>query len=119
MYLNELEIAILSMYFEWKKMTIPKFDSVFVRERWFSGAGFFTDLSKNDILKVDKNGVEEIWGEVGAKLNDDSIDSGYLLYIRDGYIETIEGYTYGDDWPEDIYNFTPYFILWKKGNRIR
>jgi hypothetical protein len=29
-------------------------------------------------------------------------ETGYLVYIDDGYVTSVEGYTYGDEWPDQI-----------------
>jgi len=35
--------------------------------------------------------------------------AGFVLFINDGLISMLEGYTYGEPWPEDItgYSFHP------------
>ena len=30
---------------------------------------------------------------------------GFFLYVRDGYLHKLEGYTYGEDWPSNVSNF--------------
>jgi hypothetical protein len=35
-------------------------------------------------------------------LNASKLETGYLIYIDDGFVTTVEGYTYGDEWPHQI-----------------
>jgi hypothetical protein len=45
---------------------------------------------------------------VKARLNASKLETGYVVYVDNGYLTTIEGYTYGDDWPESIGSFELY-----------
>jgi hypothetical protein len=77
------------------------FDAVTVSAREFTGVGFLTELARSKELKLFDGGVSLRWGKVGARLNT-SVETGYLLYIDDGYLTAMEGYTYGDEWPARI-----------------
>lgn len=77
-----------------------------VSDRWNSGAGFVTsiDVSKQ-INFFDKNINENISDEL-ALLNDETRPVGFMIKIKNGRIESIEGYTFGYvDWPKNIYKF--------------
>lgn len=83
------------------KSTI-NFDAIRVRDRDFTGIGFLTDFEPAEELRLFDSGVSLRWGKVGARLGSLKVDTGYLVYVDDGYITTVEGYTYGEDWPADI-----------------
>ena len=53
-------------------------------------------------MKLFNDGVSLRWGKIGARLNVAKIETGYLVYVDDGYLTAVEGYTYGDEWPNQI-----------------
>ena len=115
---NDLEKAIFEMNLAGNDPLLAElrsqFEKVIPGKREFTGVGFYLDLAVKpgtqplDISKF-KNRV--IFGVVGAKLGKDNIDSGYLIFIENGYFTLLEGYTYGDDkWPDDYLDFTMYYF---------
>jgi hypothetical protein len=78
------------------------FDVVQVRDREFTGAGFLTEFERSEELRLFGDGTSLRWGRIGAKLNASKIETGYLVYVDDGFVTTVEGYTYGDEWPHQI-----------------
>ncbi|AKU92477.1 hypothetical protein [Vulgatibacter incomptus] len=86
------------------------FASVEVLDRWFSGVGFMAEFVDSEELQVFDAEVSLRWGDVGARLNSERIETGYLVYVDAGRVSTIEGYTYGDEWPEQVEKFELYEI---------
>jgi len=78
------------------------FDRVSIRDREFTGAGFLTEFERSEELKLFDDKTSLRWGKVGARLNASEIETGYLIYVDDGFLTTIEGYTYGEEWPHQI-----------------
>lgn len=78
------------------------FDKVSVSSREYTGLGFLTELESAEELKLFKDGVSLRWGNVGARLNASRQETGYLVYVDNGYVTAVEGYTYGDDWPDQV-----------------
>ncbi len=75
---------------------------VTVSRRDYTGRGFFTYLDRSELLHVGSQTESYIWGEVAGKVNT-SVITGYLIYIENGYVATIEGFSYGDnEWPQTI-----------------
>ncbi len=111
MTLNNLEKAIIKQFLTEKGVSIADDDTFFsdlnVDCRDFSGVGFITNLNKSPKLNVGTSHDSYKWGNLGAKLNS-SIDTGYLLYVENGCLNTIEGYTYTEDWPDDIFQIETY-----------
>ena len=60
-------------------------------------------------LKVESDDSSYKWGKLGAKLNG-TIDTGYLIYVDCGYLHALEGYTYAEEWPEDISEIETYIV---------
>ena len=81
---------------------------VTVSDREFTGAGFLTEFARSRELKLFEDGVYLQWGKVGARLNAAKLETGYLVYIDDGYLTTVEGYTYGEEWPGEVDQFELY-----------
>lgn len=83
------------------------FEKVRVIDREFTGVGFLTEFEPSQEVKLFADGVSLRWGKIGARLNA-RLETGYVLYVDNGYLTTIEGYTFGDDWPESITSFELY-----------
>lgn len=93
------------------------FEAVNVRDRDFTGVGFLTELEPSVGLKVFESGIRLRWGKVGARLNASKVETGFLVYVDDGYVSTVEGYTYGDEWPNKVEAFELYEL--KPGTELQ
>ena len=74
-----------------------------VSERRYSGAGFFFDLSVPKNIKP-----LEIKGTIQGpeiKSKELSHGAGSILFLKDGYIDMLEVFTYADSFPEKLENF--------------
>ena len=88
--------------------------SLRVKERKLTGVGFITEF-----VNVDSNGrLPEnptfTLGDVSAKINGLQNGAGFVLFVRDGYINTLEGYTYDEPWPECITEFDVFYSHGKR-----
>ena len=109
MYLNNLEKKILECYFIENKIKSINFDNISISKRTYTGNGFFTFINNDSKLKVSHEEKSYKWGKLGAKINN-NCDVGFLIYIDNGYITTIEGYTYDIEWPNNIIDVEFYKI---------
>lgn len=113
MILNILEKTLIKHFLKKKDIFFQDEDSLFsdlnVESRYFTGVGFFVNLKKLDKLKVSDTSESYKFGYLRAKLNS-SLDTGYLFYVENGYLISIEGYTYGEYWPDIIYEIEVYSI---------
>lgn len=110
MILNQLEQAVLERFIKSEGLKVNKIDfhEIQVVERDFTGSGFMTWLEPNKLLIL--NGAKSFTGgKIGARINS-TIEAGFIFYIKDGSINTMEGYTYGEEWPEEVKNFKIYVI---------
>ncbi len=73
-----------------------------VTSREFTGVGFFTDYHKEDILSEKNRTV--INAAVGAILNN-RIEVGFVFFITKEEGSALEGYTYGDPFPDQIESY--------------
>lgn len=75
-----------------------------VTDRYFSGAGFFTDFYISSDAPRIIQPVEYAYGDVGAIIN--GVHVGFILFIKDGMFFMLEGYTWQEpDWPETIQEY--------------
>lgn len=105
--LNGLERAVLEKFLTDKDlsalMSRVDLDAVKVAKRSLTGVGFFADFERNEALHVFGDMRSVRWGKVGARLNAERIETGYLVYVDKGYLTGLEGYTYGgQEWPDEI-----------------
>lgn len=103
MEINDLERAVISRMLADPDLNpiraTVSFEKVTVSDRELTGAGFLTEFERSEELKLFVDGVSLRWGKVGARLNESKIETGYLVYVDDGYLTAVEGYTYGEEWP--------------------
>jgi hypothetical protein len=83
-------------------------NAVTVRHRELTGVGFLTEFEPSENLHLFDADVSLRWGKIGARLNASKVETGYLVYVDDGYVTTVEGYTYGDEWPDQVEQFELY-----------
>ncbi len=73
-----------------------------VTARDFTGVGFFTSFIVEDKeLRLEEN--IKPFGDVGGFI-DGEAQIGFVIFLRNGYLSTLEGYTFVIDWPEDYDN---------------
>lgn len=74
-----------------------------VREREWTGAGFFTRLeTQHASPKV--RGTVRIGG-VFAEVQGLKHGAGFVLTVEDGLLTMLEGFSYEEDWPDRIESF--------------
>src|SRR5688572_4118424 len=102
MVLNKLEQAVLALFFESELMEIVNgnLNKAEITDREFTGVGFITQIQPNQV-KILKGPASFTGGRIGAKLNS-SIDVGFVIYIKDSYVDALEGYTEDGEWPDKI-----------------
>ena len=76
----------------------------YVESRDFTGVGFFTDFKIPKGTPFIHEKVEYAHGNVEAVIN--GIDGfGFILFIKDGVMSSLEGYTWRESWPEAINSY--------------
>ena len=72
-----------------------------VKDRQFSGVGFFTDFEvPPGTTKVAPPNFE-LGSHVLLQLEGLQHGAGVVLFVRDGVIQMLEGYTFDEPWPAD------------------
>jgi hypothetical protein len=72
-----------------------------VVSREFSGVGFFTTVAGPDDLRVAAPG-RLVLGDVQADIPGLLHGAGFLLWVEDGMITMLEGFSYDELWPDRI-----------------
>jgi hypothetical protein len=76
-----------------------------VANREFTGVGFFTNFTVPDGLSIRYDLPDMTIGDVGAELSNLKHGAGFLLFIRNGRVDFLEGFTYDEPWPTKIDQF--------------
>ena len=97
--LTDLEYEVLLKFCKSENITCPKKDCFEVIDRNRSPVGFMTDLKNNQAAQELKN-ERKIYESIP---NAETVVSkqclGFLLFFGDNSIEAIEGYVFGEEWP--------------------
>ncbi len=78
---------------------------VVVAQREFSGVGFFTNFTLPADAPVRRDLPSAEIGGVEAEFPNTQHGAGFLLFIRDGVVSWLEGFTYDEPWPACIDEF--------------
>jgi hypothetical protein len=75
-----------------------------VRTRELTGVGFFTylDVPRDAVDPVEGSGD---LGDVFAGVDGLKHGAGFAVFVRDGYLEELEGFSFEEPWPEKIGGF--------------
>ncbi len=79
---------------QWKSSKIKKLE--------FTGAGFFVDYDVPNSAPVLEGKPNLSFGNVGAEISDLKYGAGFVLFVKNGVIATLEGYSYNEPWPNNI-----------------
>ncbi len=111
MLLEPLEVAVLQKLLDGDHPLLAALRlqqaGLSVMKREFSGAGFFTEFAHSDSAvpaSVKCGNVQ--FGDVVAVVENLQGGAGFLLYIQNGMLHMLEGYSYEEPWPESIGNFS-------------
>ena len=94
---KEVVTLIFRDYPDWR----DQINKARITSREFTGVGFFTDYNKEDILSKEDIIIDS---GVGAILNN-SIEVGFLFFIRKEGGRFLECCTYGEPFPEQIESY--------------
>ncbi len=75
-------------------------DVAAVKDRELSGVGFFTRFDVPEEAKRVPGGKSFHLGDVAAECEPLRHGAGFVLFVRDGTIDMLEGYTFDEPWPE-------------------
>jgi hypothetical protein len=74
--------------------------------RTLTGTGFYTNfLLTHSAPTAPVRQSRAAFGDVGATIAGLQYGAGFLLWLKDGRIHQLEGYSYEEKWPEHIESF--------------
>jgi len=84
-----------------------QYNNSIIKKREFSKTGFFTSFTiDKNFPTIDEKSYFHV-GDVIAKVNNNDDIIGFVLFIKNGYIDMLEGYTFGESlFPEKIENYS-------------
>lgn len=85
------------LYEQYKQATVVKRD--------FTGVGFFTDFIVPKTAPSITEPVAHGYGDVQCSINGIDCFGGFVLFIENGVMACLEGYSYGHEWPNIITSY--------------
>jgi len=95
--LTSLEYAVVSKFCEQQGLDIPDTREFTVGFRDRNPVGFMTEVSSVKRLAYNRRVYEEIPSAISLAVG---TQIGFVLIFEDGLLDSIEGYSYGEAWPE-------------------
>ena|SRR5438105_10652676 len=81
--------------------------SAVVSERELTGTGFMTRLTlPRAVPRAPVKPGMIRFGDVEAQIEGLQYGAGFLVYVRDGFLAAVEGYSYEEPWPTSIGTFS-------------
>jgi len=96
--LLNLEQEALQLLLRRHQLLLGQLHNATITKREFTGVGFYTYFHVDQVVSCEED--MHISG-VGGKLNN-SIQIGFLLFVKKGKLSCLEGFTYDDPWPDSI-----------------
>ena len=90
---------------ELSNILLKQYNNATVVNRKFTGVGFFTDFEISDKSLIIREPLNFEFGSVQAETPHLQHGIGFILFIRNGFIDFLEGYTYGEPFPTDFSSY--------------
>jgi hypothetical protein len=83
-----------------------QFEVCRVAARRFTGVGFFSSLVVPDGVATTSVTRKSIaLGDATATIDGLEHGAGFVLFVREGVLETLEGFSFDEPWPDDVTRF--------------
>jgi hypothetical protein len=80
-----------------------QFERCHVASREMSGVGFFTTLEvASDAAPASVQPGRLFLGDVTATVDGPTHGAGFVLFVEDGVLDVLEGWSYDEPWPDTI-----------------
>ena len=93
---------IIQTYPEYAERLARQYGYATVSKRTIDGRGFYTYYEIGDKTASLGDGVNLQLGENQWNINGLEHGSDYILWIKNGFISSLEGFSYGEPWPKVI-----------------
>jgi hypothetical protein len=104
--LTNLEREVLKMLLTGDEPTLrvlrDQLAASHVSAREFTGAGFFTTFSVPSEIRRVQGKSSFSFGDVIGEVEGLELGAGFVLHVKDGNIDYLEGYSYEEPWPSEI-----------------
>ena len=82
-----------------------------VSRRELSGAGFYVHfaLDKSVVPRATQADTLRL-GDVVATIEGLAHGAGFVLFVNDGYLDFLEGYSFDEPWPERVRGFSTRYV---------
>lgn len=77
-----------------------QYENLKVIKRTYTGVGFYTEFNLKEKSFNEDEDLSIKIGNIGANLKGLKNGAGFILYIENGEITMLEGYSYDEMWPE-------------------
>jgi hypothetical protein len=101
---SEVMLNLLSETNEFSEQLKLQYLNSKVKERKFTGYGFFTEFTVDSKFKL-PNTEKMTFGNLQADINDLKYGVGFVLFVNNGLIDFLECYTYDEKFPTEIINY--------------
>jgi hypothetical protein len=118
---EELENGLMTMFLSGNEPLLKdlrdQYSNSRIKLRKYTGAGFYTYFTIKQDTKPLVNRMNFEITDISATVRKVKYALGFVLFIRNGYIDWLEGYTMSlDDWPDD-YSNVELFYSYPEGKR--
>ncbi|MEX2115130.1 MAG: hypothetical protein WD845_18195 [Pirellulales bacterium] len=114
MDLNEFEKNVINMLLAGEHPVLEtlrqQLSGAQIKERELTGVGFFTTLVIPAEAPLLANHKSIRLGDVVAEIAGLHHGAGFVLFINDGLLDCLEGFTYDEPWPTSINQFVLSYI---------
>ncbi len=106
--LNDLERAVLNKLLSGDHPVLATLrkqaTKVHLIKREYTGVGFFCNFDVSSEAPILKGNFTI--DDVNADIDSIKHGAGFVLFIANGRLDVLEGYTYDEPWPKDVGKFT-------------
>lgn len=107
--LNKFESAVLEKLLAGDHPLLVELRSqaekVRLASREYTGAGFYCTFEAPPDVPLLTQHMDFHLGDVDAKIGGLEHGAGFVVFVRGGRLDTLEGYSYDEPWPEVISDF--------------
>ena len=93
---------IIQTYPEHAEKLARQYNSAIVTKRTVNSPGFYTNYEIGDKTASLGDGVDLQLGENQWNVNGLKYGSDYILWVKNGFISSLEGFSYDELWPNEI-----------------
>jgi len=113
--LTDLEMAVLVEMINKcptdREVFLQQLRNCQVVSRENTGCGFYTTLKVDSHVLPSESKERQLVQGAHVSCPELEHGAGFILYIQDGYLHMLEGYTFVDDqWPENVSSFKVFFV---------